>query len=455
MADDTATSSPPEQDETMPTPPLSWRDRSLGFLALIPATLSLLLFGAHFMRRAELGLALALAILPLLFFSRRAWVPLALSPFLLGAALIWGKTATMIARVRVSIGLPYGRMVVILGLVAFVALLAIWLLRRGVLRRRFAKASATAWASAGAFWLTALLLAVVKVKVARPLLLADRFFTGAAWIEIVIAATYAAWVVEKLLGSDHARWRKRIWLVFSLIFFAQPLLGWLVDVRFFMSPNTLHLPIPAIIVAGPLFRGENFFMLGLFLSSIVIVGPAWCSHICYMGGWDLVASGRKKFAGRMPPWATPVRIVLLLVVVGAAWLLGQLGLSIFGATIAALTFLFAGLAVIIFLSPRLGVMAHCLAYCPMGLLASVLGRLSPFRLSIKESCGGCGACSLVCRYDALRPEHITRKKVGLNCTLCTDCISRCRTHDLHLTLWGRGGAAHSLQSSGVPSMGPT
>lgn len=418
---------------------LSWSERGLSLLALLPATLSLLLLGAHFLRRGELGLAAGLGALPLLFLSRRAWVPLALTPILLGAIAIWAKTALLIARVRLSIGMPYGRMVVIIGLVAFFALLGIWLLRLPLLRRRFAVKQESAWASAAAFWLTAILLAIVKLKVARPLILADRFFFGAAWLEIAIAATYAAWAAEKLLGLDHARWRKRIWLIFSLVFFAQPLLGFFVDARFFMKAGALHFPIPAVIVAGPLFRGENFFMLFLFLSTVVLVGPAWCSHICYLGSWDLLASARKKRPAEMPRWATPVRIGVLLLTFGAAFLLGRLGLSAFGATIGALTFLFAGLALMVFLSPRLGLMSHCISYCPIGLLAAVLGRVSPFRLTIEKSCTACGVCSLVCRYDALRKEHLERQKVGLNCTLCTDCISRCRTRDLRLTLWGRGG----------------
>ena len=52
----------------------------------------------------------------------------------------------------------------------------------------------------------------------------------------------------------------------------------------------MHLPVPALILAGPLYRGEGFFMLFLFLSTVLIVGPAWCSWLCYVGAWDNVSS---------------------------------------------------------------------------------------------------------------------------------------------------------------------
>ena len=39
--------------------------------------------------------------------------------------------------------------------------------------------------------------------------------------------------------------------------------------------TTAKAPIPAMILAGPLYRGEGFFMPLLFLSTIFFVGPAW------------------------------------------------------------------------------------------------------------------------------------------------------------------------------------
>jgi heterodisulfide reductase subunit A-like polyferredoxin len=71
-------------------------------------------------------------------------------------------------------------------------------------------------------------------------------------------------------------------------------------------------------------------------------------------------------------------------------------------------------------------MSHCITWCPIGLLADWLGRLSPFRLRINNACNDCGACGFACRYEALTERDIQNRKPGLNCTLCGDCIQRCR-----------------------------
>jgi polyferredoxin len=70
-------------------------------------------------------------------------------------------------------------------------------------------------------------------------------------------------------------------------------------------------------------------------------------------------------------------------------------------------------------------MAHCVVWCPIGLFATVFGKISPFRLRIASSCEGCNACGPFCRYDALRPIDIERRRVGASCTLCGDCLAVC------------------------------
>ncbi|MEW6753573.1 MAG: hypothetical protein AB1505_21695, partial [Candidatus Latescibacterota bacterium] len=86
-----------------------------------------------------------------------------------------------------------------------------------------------------------------------------------------------------------------------------------------------------------------------------------------------------------------------------------------------------GVAVILLWSRGAGAMAHCVTYCPMGLVAVLLGRLSPFRLRVTQACDACGACTLACRYGALEPEDIRRHRPGHACTLCGDCLGRCRS----------------------------
>ena len=90
-------------------------------------------------------------------------------------------------------------------------------------------------------------------------------------------------------------------------------------------------------------------------------------------------------------------------------------------------------------SRRMGVMVHCTAWCPMGLVAGVLGKLSPWRLTIGAECTACGHCAKACRYDALRPEDLAAKRPGVSCSLCGDCLNRCPRGELSLRFFGWSG----------------
>lgn len=106
-------------------------------LLLAPAALSFLALGAHFLRAGQLLLvALAVALLVLLFVRRR-WAGRTAQVALLLGAVEWLRTAVTLVGVRMSMGLPYGRMVVILGAVAAVCALSALPLRAARARRWF------------------------------------------------------------------------------------------------------------------------------------------------------------------------------------------------------------------------------------------------------------------------------------------------------------------------------
>ena len=90
-----------------------------------------------------------------------------------------------------------------------------------------------------------------------------------------------------------------------------------------------------------------------------------------------------------------------------------------------------GIAVIIVFSRKLGFMAHCNLYCPIGLAAVVLGRISPFRIKINDDCTSCMKCRYKCRYNALDFDDIKKGKPNLNCTLCGDCIPVCDANSIN------------------------
>jgi len=292
--------------------------------------------------------------------------------------------------------------------------------------------SSIGWSAASSA-LTVALLSAVQVKVERTMLLAERFVPGAGWAELIVLGIYAGVVTYWMTDPRRsARVRRRIWGLFSIVFFAQLVLG-MAGIERCLMTGELHLPVPAVIVAGPLFRGAPSFMLYLLLATVLLVGPAWCSHLCYFGAWDSAFSQARKRPRALPRWRRWCQLGVLGLVVG-----GALGLNIGGvpgpiATALGLGFGVLGVVVMVGLSRRSGAMVHCVVYCPIGLITSVLGRISPFRVRIAASCDACGACRTACRYDALDPVDIERRKPALSCTLCGDCLRTCPGHSLHYT----------------------
>lgn len=257
-------------------------------------------------------------------------------------------------------------------------------------------------------------------------LLAERYFPGTGLIEIVLVSLYASWLTEALpRGSSIGRIRQRVWLLFSVVFFTQVVLG-LLGVEKMLMTGSLHLPVPAVIVAGPVFRGHGLFMPILFLATVVVAGPAWCSWLCYVGAWDNLAAGPHSARHSPPRYRTVARIAILAGIVATALSLRFAGADTSTAVLAGAGFGVVGILIMATLSRRRGLMVHCTMYCPIGLLSTAIGRINPFRLSIGSACTTCMECSHVCRYGALERSDIRNRKPGFTCTLCGDCTSVCR-----------------------------
>lgn len=294
--------------------------------------------------------------------------------------------------------------------------------------------SNTSFAPAVAFFLTGALLVVVQLAPRFPLLLAERFLPGAGWVQIFFMAVYSAFLTREFLDPARARrLRPLIWLGFSIVFFSQLLIG-LAGFEKFLMTGKLHLPVPALIVAGPLYRGADFFMPILLLGTILLVGPAWCSHLCYIGAWDNYFSSSAKEKKPLPRWANPARAITLLLTLVLPLLLRHFGVSTAIALGIAVLFGFCSIAVMIFFSRRTGSLLHCQAICPIGLITGTLGRISPFRIRIGEECNGCMACARVCRYHALNAKTIAARRPGFTCTLCGDCVSACHRRQINYRL---------------------
>ncbi len=270
------------------------------------------------------------------------------------------------------------------------------------------------------------------------MLLAERFLPGAGWLELLALGGYAAWVANRLSQVRLiSRTRRFVWGLFSLVFFGQLAAGLLGFERFLMS-GALHLPVPAMIAAGPVFRGGGWFMPILLMVTVLLVGPAWCSHLCYIGALDSAMAHRQpgKHQQRLPRHSHWLRALALVLVVGSAVVLRGLGAETWVAAALGLAFGLVGVGVMLYASRRRGLMVHCLTFCPIGLLTVLAGKLAPFRLRIASSCDDCNACTYACRYNALHVEDVQRRRAGLSCTLCGDCLSYCRHRSLQYRFLG-------------------
>ncbi len=295
------------------------------------------------------------------------------------------------------------------------------------------------------FAITAILLSFVQLKVDNPLLLLERFMTGGGWIEIVMIALYAALVAYHMQDPKKAAiWRKYTWFAFSVVFFAQLIIG-LFGYESFLMTGKLHLPVPMMILAGPIYRGHTSVMTILFLSTVILSGPAWCSHLCYFGAIDNLSAIRKT--SRTPlryKWA--LKSTVMILVIAGTIALRWMQVPVLAATLIAGGFGMVGLGVILLISRREGRMVHCTAYCPIGTIVNLTRFVNPFRMYIdNNSCTDCLACTKHCKYDALNLSDIVSRKPGLTCTFCGDCVTSCHAGSIKYRFLGLSpGAARNL-----------
>lgn len=270
------------------------------------------------------------------------------------------------------------------------------------------------------------LLAIVQVRfTSPPLLLIERFFKGGGWLEIIIVSVYGAVIAFNMQQPEFTRkWRRITWTLFSVVFFSQMIIGLLGAEKFLMT-GKLHLPVPLMILSGPLYRGQLSVMTLLFLSTIILSGPAWCSQLCYFGAFDNLASDKNKPIATLKNKKT-VKTAGLLIIIVMTLLLRFLDIPFEIAAIAAVGFGLGGIAVMIFISGRKGLMVHCIMYCPIGTIVNYLRPLNPFRMYIDSNCTACMRCSDACKYDALSEADIKRRKPGFSCTYCGDCLPACK-----------------------------
>ena len=279
------------------------------------------------------------------------------------------------------------------------------------------------------FLFTSILLAFVQLKVQRPMLLAERFLKGSGWVEIFLIACYAAFVSYKMQDPVNVpRWRKITWTIFSLVFFTQLIIGVSGFDKFLMT-GKLHLPIPMMILAGPIYRGQLSVMTILFLSTVILTGPAWCSQLCYFGAFDNLASTGNT-SREIIKHKGVIKSTVLLLVILMAIILRWMNISMLVSTLIAIAFGAGGIMIMILYSLKRKKMVHCIMYCPIGTIVNVFKHVNPFRMYIDKTCTLCMKCTKYCKYDALNPPDIRNLKPAITCTLCGDCLAGCHHNSI-------------------------
>ena len=245
----------------------------------------------------------------LLVWRREAWIRQAVLVLLPLLAARWIWTAAQSVQLRMFMEQPWMRLAcILLGVSLFTATAAL-LLEGKTGDAWYGRGKKRALIRTGAFFGTIAVLTPL-LFVAPQVFLTERFLPGWAPLHILLAGFWASWVASRLGDRGAApRTRLFIWRLFSAAFFAQLALG-LAGYGLFLMTGKLHLPVPGMILAAPLYRGGGLFMPILFGVSVLLAGAAWCSHLCYFGVWDTVAaSGRKALPP--PRWMPRLRLVCL------------------------------------------------------------------------------------------------------------------------------------------------
>lgn len=405
--------------------------------ALLPVCLllTLLLSAAHWWRAGQAGVALACLLWWLVSLRRAAWMRPLTALLLLLLAAEWFLTADQFIRLRQMLHQPWLRLALILTATAAVTLLTALLVWGSRGRRWFSRHAESAGAQALCFLLVTALLLPLLVLSPRILLL-ERFFPGLGPLQIVCAALWGAWLCRRLSDRQTAPViRRRVWLLLSLLFFAQFALGLAGQSAFSMSGEP-HIPVPGVIIGGALYRGQPGFMVALFTLSVLTAGAAWCSHLCYFGSWDQLAASRTRPTPHPHPFR--LRALSLLATCACALLLRACGAPSAPAVAGGLLLGISLVPAALLFSRRRGYAVYCTMICPLGILACLLGRLSPWRVRRTSTCVQCGACLRACRYGALDRLREGREP-GPSCVLCRDCLSACAHNGLCLRWAGKGG----------------
>jgi len=199
--------------------------------------------------------------------------------------------------------------------------------------------------------------------------------------------------------------------------------------------NPLEAPILGREIGALFYIFPAFFLLLVF-----VLNRSLCAFGCQVGSLQealyWLASPLRKMLGikkhlKLPPWLTLVTRILF--VGSSLWLLVSIGFSLmsefnpFHAFELPMALSMLVMSIVIVVSSLFVYRPWCNLFCPFGLVAWVVERVSIFRVRIdRHKCNDCGIC--VTESPCTAMEHILNKK-GLpgDCFLCGQCVEVCPT----------------------------
>ena len=109
----------------------------MNVLRLFPVIFSFLILSAHFSRAGSPLLTIIFLLLPILLFIKKAWVVRLIQIFLVIGSIEWIRILFVYVNERQAIEEPYIRLVIILGIVAFLTGLSTLVFRNQALKERY------------------------------------------------------------------------------------------------------------------------------------------------------------------------------------------------------------------------------------------------------------------------------------------------------------------------------
>jgi hypothetical protein len=96
-------------------------------LKLLPVIISFLILAAHFLRDEAFFLAFLCLVFPAILFLKSWWAPRLIQIFLLLGTVEWIRTLSLLIAVREQSGQTWQRLAVILGAVALITFLSVFI----------------------------------------------------------------------------------------------------------------------------------------------------------------------------------------------------------------------------------------------------------------------------------------------------------------------------------------